>query len=73
MISSTSEHTLYIDAMFMSKEELKTSLRVLALNEKFEYKIRRLSKTRFYASCKHIGCKFLLHAIGMQRGILDCW
>ena len=30
MISSTSEHALYKGAMFMSKEELKTSLGVLA-------------------------------------------
>ena len=55
----------------MSKEELKISLGMLALNEKFEYKIKRSSKTRFYASCKHIGCTFVLQAIGIQSG--SCW
>ena len=68
VMSSTSKHALYKGAMFMSKDELKMSLRVLALKEKFEYKIRKSSKTRFYASCKHIGCIFLLRAVGMQRG-----
>ena len=47
------------------------SLEMLALNEKFEYKIKRSSKTRFYASCKHIDCTFLLRAIGIQGG--SCW
>ena len=41
MIESTSKHTLHKGAMFMSKEELKMSLGMLALNEKFEYKIKR--------------------------------
>ena len=68
MIESTSEYALYKGAMFMSKEELKMSLEMLALNEKFEYKIKRSSKTRFYASCKYIGCIFLLRAIGIQGG-----
>ena len=68
MIESTSKHPLYKGAMFMSKEELKMSLGMLALNEKFEYKIKRSSKTRFYASCNHIGCTFLLRAIGIQEG-----
>ena len=60
MIKPTSKHALYKCAIFISKEELKMSLGMLALNEKFEYKIKRSSKTRFYASCKHIGCTFLL-------------
>ena len=47
------------------------SLELLALNEKCEYKIKRSSKTRFYASCKHIGCTFVLRAIGIQSG--SCW
>ena len=38
MMSSTSEHALYKGAMFMSKEELKMSLGLLALKEKLEYK-----------------------------------
>ena len=41
MIESTSEHAPYKGVMFMSKEELKMSLGMLALNEKFEYKIKR--------------------------------
>ena len=60
MIESTSKHALYKGAMFLSKEELKMSLGMLALNEKFEYKIKRSSKTYFYASCKHIDCILLL-------------
>ena len=39
---------------------------MLRLKEKFKYKIRRSSKNRFDVSCKHIDCKFLLCAIGMQ-------
>ena len=46
-ISSTSNHALYKSALFMNKEKLKMSLGMLALKEKFEYRIRRLSKTRF--------------------------
>ena len=65
MISSISEHALYKCSMFMSKDELKMSLEVLALKEKFEYKIKRSIKTRFYVSYKYIGCAFLLRAIGM--------
>ena len=70
MIESTSKHALYKGAMFISKEELKMSLEMLALNEKFEYKIKRLSKTHFYASCKHIGCTFLLRAMAGHVGLL---
>ena len=74
MISSTLDHALYKGAIFiMSKKRLKKSLGVITLKEKFEYKIRRSSKTRFYASCKHIGCNFLLRAIGIQGGIVNCW
>ena len=73
MISSILGHALYKGTMFMSKEKLKTSLRMLSLKEKYEYRVRRSSKTRFNASCKHIGCKFQLHVVGMQGSILDCW
>ena len=44
------------------------SLCMLALKDKFEYRIKRSSKTRFEVSCKDIGWKFQLCAIGMQEG-----
>ena len=37
MMSSTSNHVLYKGKMFMSKEEVKTTLCMLTLKEKFEY------------------------------------
>ena len=37
IIPSTDEHVLYKGAMFMSKDELKTTLGRFALKEKFEY------------------------------------
>ena len=55
----------------MSKEELKTTLRFFALNEKFEYQIKGSTKIRFEAFCKDIGYKFQLHVIGVQEG--SCW
>ena len=73
MILLTDDRVLYKGAMFMSKDELKTSLKMLALMEKFEYRVRRLSKTHFDASCKHIRCKFQLRIVGMQGGILNYW
>ena len=42
----------------MRKDELKTTLGMLAWTKKFEYQIRRSSKTHFETSCKDIGCKF---------------
>ena len=36
-IPSTDEHVLYKGAMFMSKNELKTTLGRLVLKDKFEY------------------------------------
>ena len=44
MMSSTSNHVAYKSAIFMSKKELKTTLGMLALKEKFEYQIKRSSK-----------------------------
>ena len=74
MISSTLNLALYKGAMFISKNELKISLEMLALKEKFEYRIKRSNKTYFEASCKDMGCKFQLHVIGMQGGIIiDSW
>ena len=67
-MSSTSDHVLYKGAMFMSKDELKTTLNMLTLKEKFEFRIKRSSKNRFEKSCKDMGCKFQLHSIGMQEG-----
>ena len=58
MMSSTSDHVLYKSSMFMSKKELKTTLGMLALKEKFEYRIKRSSMTCFKASHKDIGFKF---------------
>ena len=55
MIPSIDEHVLYKGAMFISKNELKTTLGRIALKDKFEYRIRRSSKTHFKASCKDIG------------------
>ena len=40
----------------------------LALKEKFEYQIKRSSKTHSEASCKDICYKFQLHAVEMQWG-----
>ena len=65
MMSSTSNHVAYKSAIVMSKKELKTILGMLALKEKFEYKIRNSSKTLFKVLCKYIGCKLQLHAFGM--------
>ena len=50
MMSSTDDHELYKCAMFMSKKELKMTLGTLVLKKKFEYQIRRSSKTHFKAS-----------------------
>ena len=69
MIPSRDEHVLYKGEMFISKDKLKTTLGKLALKDKFEYRIRRYSKTHFEASCRDIACKFELHAIAMQGGI----
>ena len=65
MMSSTSDHVLYKGVIFMSTDEIKMTLGMLAFKEKFEYRIRRTRKTYFEASCKDIGCKFQLHGIGM--------
>ena len=54
MILPISNHALYKGAMFISKEELNMSMRMLTLNEKFGYRIRRLNKTRFKVLCKDI-------------------
>ena len=45
MMLSTNDHVLYKGAMFMSKDELKITLGMLALKEKFEYRIKRSNKT----------------------------
>ena len=37
MISLTDEHVLYKSVMFMKKDELKITLKKLALKDKFEY------------------------------------
>ena len=54
--------------MFISKDELKYALGKLALKVKFEYRIKRSSKTRFRSSCVDIACKFKLRASGMKGG-----
>ena len=69
MILSIDQHVLYKGTMFMSKNKLKTILSRLALKDKFEYQIKRSSKTRFEASCKDIAYKFQLHVVAMQGGI----
>ena len=68
VMSSISDHILYEAAMLMSKDELKITLGMLALKEKFKYRIRMSSKIHFEASCKDISYKFQQHAIGMQKG-----
>ena len=68
IIPSTDEHELYENAMFKSKDELKTSLGKYALKQKFEYQIIRSSKTRFLASCKDRNCMFKLRAGSVQEG-----
>ena len=67
-MSSTLDHILYKGTMFMSNEELKMTLGMLALKEKFEYRIKKSSKTYVKALCKDIGCKFQLRVIGKQGG-----
>ena len=68
MIPSTYEHVIYKGAMFINKDELKYTLDKLALMVKFEYRIKRSSKTRFRASCVDLACKFKLCASGMKWG-----
>ena len=70
MMSSTSDNVLYKYAMFMNNEELKMTLGMLALKEKFEFRIRRSNKTRFKTSYKDIGCKFQLCVIKMQKDLI---
>ena len=70
MISLTSDHALYKGATFRTKEELKMSLRMLALKKKYEYRVRRLSKTHFDTSCKQEWCKFQLRVVGIQEGYI---
>ena len=73
MISSLSDYALYKGAMFMSKNELKMSLGLLTLKKKFEYRVRRSSKTHFDALYKQIRCKFQLRAVEMPMGHIGLW
>ena len=68
MIPSTDEYVIYKGAIFISKDELKYALGKLVLKVKFEYRIKRSSKTSFRASCVDIACKFKLYASGMKGG-----
>ena len=52
----------YKGRIFSSKKELKRDLRLLALKQHFEIRIRRSSKCRFQATCKDDNCSFKVHA-----------
>ena len=69
VIPSIYEHVLYKGVMFINKDDLKIALGKLVLKDKFEFRIKRSSKTHFEASCKYMACKFQLHTVAMEEGI----
>ncbi|XVF83079.1 hypothetical protein PTKIN_Ptkin16aG0103800 [Pterospermum kingtungense] len=63
--SSTSDHELYVDAEFMSKDDLIMCIGKRALKERFEFRVKRSSKTRYVASCVVEYCTFEVRAVGV--------
>ncbi|TXG53041.1 hypothetical protein EZV62_022210 [Acer yangbiense] len=59
---------LYKGKLFRCKKDLKHKVHKYALNENFELRIRRSSKTRYEAECKDGECEFQLRAFKMQKG-----
>ena len=52
----------------MSKDELKETLEKFVLKVKFEYRIKRSSKTHFATLCRDIACIFELRTGAVQGG-----
>ncbi|XVF54137.1 hypothetical protein PTKIN_Ptkin05aG0156600 [Pterospermum kingtungense] len=65
--SSTSDHELYVDAEFMSKDGLITCIGKRALKERFEFRVKRSSKTRYVASCIVEDYTFEVRAVGVAK------
>ncbi|TXG69823.1 hypothetical protein EZV62_004758 [Acer yangbiense] len=66
--SSTTDGQFYKGIIFSSKKELKRDLRLLALKQHFEIRIRRSNKGRFEATCKDDNCSFKVHARKLGEG-----
>ncbi|TXG72610.1 hypothetical protein EZV62_001189 [Acer yangbiense] len=58
---------LYKGKLFQCKKDLKRTLHMYALNEQFELRIKRSSKTCYEAGCKDGECEFQLRAFKMQK------
>ncbi|KAK2649480.1 hypothetical protein Ddye_016969 [Dipteronia dyeriana] len=59
---------LYKDIIFTSKKEIKRELSLVALNQHFEFRIRRSSKNKFQATFKDDNCSFRVHEQKMDEG-----
>ncbi|KAK3193551.1 hypothetical protein Dsin_024861 [Dipteronia sinensis] len=68
IVSSTSSRPIFKGQMFRTKEDFKRELDLHALNERYEYMIRRSTKTQFEATCKEPVCDWVIKAIERKMG-----
>lgn len=59
---------LYEGAIFSNKNELAAKVDFYQVKHRFEYRVLRSSKTRYFVVCKHKGCPFMLRATAIKRG-----
>lgn len=60
--STCAEDRLYKGRMFSSKVELKQTLNMLVIKEKFAIRVKMSCKARYEVGCKDKACKFRVHA-----------
>ncbi|XP_038902336.1 uncharacterized protein LOC120088970 [Benincasa hispida] len=61
--TSSSETDVEVDQIFLSKSDLKMRLSILCINNNFEYKVRKSTKSLFTVKCIEDNCKWSLRAV----------
>ncbi|KAK3206797.1 hypothetical protein Dsin_020843 [Dipteronia sinensis] len=59
---------LYKGQIFKDKQTLRGVVGLYALEERFEYKVRRSSHTRFATTCRKKGCEWVITAGKLKNG-----
>ncbi|KAK2640636.1 hypothetical protein Ddye_028431 [Dipteronia dyeriana] len=59
---------LYKGQIFKDKKPLKYDVGMYALTERFEWKVKRSTKTRFVTTCKNNNCEWVIRADKLKNG-----
>ncbi|KAK3229731.1 hypothetical protein Dsin_001612 [Dipteronia sinensis] len=63
-----SQGPIYKEQIFKDKQTLKGALGLYALQERFEYKVKRSNHTRFAATCRKRDCEWVITAGKLKYG-----